>query len=118
MTRTRSLKLLALLAGAGLVIAACGGDDSGSSGTTPPADTSGIEVVVDPSSDRLQLLQPFPTWDGDDFVDLPIQEMKGEWAAIVFWHSLEHLPDAGEAFDAAAAKLARVVGAYAAKDAA
>jgi aconitate hydratase len=38
----------------------------------PPADGSGTEVVVDPSSDRLQLLQPFEPWDGQDLVELPI----------------------------------------------
>jgi aconitate hydratase len=38
----------------------------------PPADGSGIEVKVSPTSDRLQLLEPFAPWDGDDFVDLPV----------------------------------------------
>jgi aconitate hydratase len=38
----------------------------------PPADGSAIDVVVNPSSDRLQLLQPFTPWDGQDFLDLPI----------------------------------------------
>ena len=27
---------------------------------------------VDPDSDRLQLLEPFPAWDGNDFVELPV----------------------------------------------
>lgn len=49
------------------------GFDEGSSGFIPPAeDGSSIEVKVDPKSDRLQLLQPFESWDGKDFVDLPI----------------------------------------------
>ena len=30
----------------------------------PAADGSGVEVVVSPTSDRLQLLAPFPAWDG------------------------------------------------------
>jgi aconitate hydratase len=38
----------------------------------PPADSSGIEVVVRPDSDRLQLLEPFAPWDGNDFVELPV----------------------------------------------
>ena len=38
----------------------------------PPADRSGVEVVVSPTSDRLQLLQPFAAWDGNDYTDLPV----------------------------------------------
>ena len=38
----------------------------------PPDDRSGIEVKVAPTSDRLQLLEPFAAWDGEDYVDLPI----------------------------------------------
>ena len=30
----------------------------------PAEDGSGVEVVVDACSDRLQLLSPFPAWDG------------------------------------------------------
>ena len=30
------------------------------------------QVVVDPAVDRLQLLEPFPAWDGSDYVDLPV----------------------------------------------
>jgi SAM-dependent methyltransferase len=33
-------------------------------------------------------------------------ERRGEWAAVVFWHSLEHLPDASGALDRAAELLA------------
>ncbi len=33
----------------------------------PAADSSSVEVKVDPSSTRLQLLAPFPKWHGDDF---------------------------------------------------
>ncbi|MEI6889925.1 MAG: aconitate hydratase [Bacteroidales bacterium] len=32
----------------------------------PPADQSGIAVTVNPASDRLQLLEPFDTWNGKD----------------------------------------------------
>jgi aconitate hydratase len=38
----------------------------------PPADRSGVEVKVSPDSQRLQLLEPFEAWDGNDFVGLPI----------------------------------------------
>ena len=36
----------------------------------PPANGSGIEVVVAPDSQRLQLLQPFEPWNGKDIEDL------------------------------------------------
>ncbi|HVM03192.1 MAG TPA: aconitate hydratase [Acidimicrobiales bacterium] len=38
----------------------------------PPADRTAVEVVVRPDSDRLQLLEPFPPWDGQDFLGLPV----------------------------------------------
>src|SRR5882762_8415401 len=38
----------------------------------PAADGEGVEVKIDPNSQRLQLLQPFPRWDGKDFDALPI----------------------------------------------
>ena len=47
------------------------GFDEGESGfLAPPEDGSGIEVVVAPTSDRLQRLTPFPAWDGNEFDDL------------------------------------------------
>jgi aconitate hydratase len=49
------------------------GFESGEAGfISPPVDGSGIEVKVSPTSDRLQLLEPFAAWDGNDFVDLPV----------------------------------------------
>ncbi len=36
----------------------------------PPADGSSIQVVVNPESKRLQLLAPFPKWDGKDIENL------------------------------------------------
>ena len=33
----------------------------------PPADGSGIKLSVDPKSQRLQLMQPWPAWDGKDY---------------------------------------------------
>jgi len=38
----------------------------------PPADGSNIEVKVSPTSERLQLLEPFATWDGKDFDRLAV----------------------------------------------
>ena len=38
----------------------------------PPSNSSGINVDVDPKSNRLQLLSPFDKWDGKDLVDMPI----------------------------------------------
>ena len=45
----------------------------GTSGLEPPAaDPDAVRIEVSPTSERLQLLGPFPAWDGKDFVDLPI----------------------------------------------
>jgi aconitate hydratase len=45
----------------------------GEEGYEPPAaDGASVSVVVAPDSERLQLLQPFPRWDGRDFDRLPI----------------------------------------------
>jgi len=38
----------------------------------PPDARSAVEVVVAPDSDRLQLLEPFPAWDGRDFERVPL----------------------------------------------
>jgi aconitate hydratase len=38
----------------------------------PPEDGSGIELKVAPDSERIQLLHPWPGWDGNDFVDMPV----------------------------------------------
>jgi aconitate hydratase len=38
----------------------------------PPEDRSSVQVAVSPTSDRLQLLQPFNAWDGKDATDMPI----------------------------------------------
>jgi len=40
--------------------------------TAPPADGSGVTIEVSPTSDRLQLLEPFPAWDGNDYEGLPV----------------------------------------------
>jgi aconitate hydratase len=38
----------------------------------PPKDGSRVELKVRPDSERLQLMQPWPAWDGRDFVDMPV----------------------------------------------
>ena len=38
----------------------------------PAADGSKVNIVVDPKSDRLQLLSPFSAWNGKDYVELPL----------------------------------------------
>ena len=38
----------------------------------PPSDGSAMQIVVNPASDRLQLLEPFAAWTGDDLPGLPL----------------------------------------------
>jgi aconitate hydratase len=38
----------------------------------PPKDAAGVEVKVAPKSRRLQLLEPFPAWDGKDIERVPL----------------------------------------------
>ncbi len=38
----------------------------------PPADGSDVVVAVSPTSDRLQLLEAFEPWDGNDYEDLAV----------------------------------------------
>jgi aconitate hydratase len=38
----------------------------------PAADGSGVQVLVDPASKRLQLLDPFPAWEGTDLKGLKL----------------------------------------------
>ncbi len=56
----------------GVELPAAGFDAGEETFVAPPADGSGIEVAVSPTSDRLQLLQPFPAWDGNDYENLPV----------------------------------------------
>ena len=39
---------------------------------TPPEDGSSITLQVDSKSERLQLMEPWPAWDGKDFADMPV----------------------------------------------
>ena len=38
----------------------------------PPEDGESVQVEIAPDSPRLQILAPFPRWDGRDFVDTPL----------------------------------------------
>ena len=38
----------------------------------PPEDGSAIPVEVAPDSERIQLMQPWPAWDGNDFKNMPV----------------------------------------------
>jgi aconitate hydratase len=63
---------VALDAPVGQVLPDAGYDPGENTFTPPPADSSDVVVEVSPTSDRLQLLQPFPAWDGTDYIELPI----------------------------------------------
>ncbi|MDD4487002.1 MAG: aconitate hydratase, partial [Proteiniphilum sp.] len=41
-------------------------------GYLAPSAEGAVEVTIDPQSNRLQKLQPFPAWDGKDYADLPL----------------------------------------------
>jgi aconitate hydratase A / 2-methylisocitrate dehydratase len=38
----------------------------------PPVDGSRMELAVNPDSERIQLMQPWPAWDGKDCLDMPV----------------------------------------------
>jgi aconitate hydratase len=38
----------------------------------PPAERSSVAVEIDPASERLAFLEPFPAWHGKDLVELPL----------------------------------------------
>ena len=47
-------------------------DPGNSSYIAPPEDGSSVEVVVDPDSPRIELINPWPAWDQKDIVDAPV----------------------------------------------
>ncbi len=61
-----------LMVGDGEELPADGFDPGEETFQAPPADGSGIQVGVSPTSDRLQLLTPFAAWDGGDLTDLTV----------------------------------------------
>jgi aconitate hydratase len=56
----------------GEVLPSKGYDAGNDTFIAPPQDGSNIQVAVSPTSDRLQLLEAFPAWDGKDYVELPV----------------------------------------------
>ncbi len=38
----------------------------------PAADGRSLDLVVEPGSERLQLMKPWAAWDGNDFLDMPV----------------------------------------------
>jgi aconitate hydratase len=56
----------------GDILPANGSNEGEDTFTAPPADGSGVTVAVSPTSDRLQLLQPFTAWNGKDYIGLPV----------------------------------------------
>jgi len=56
----------------GQVLPDAGYDPGAATFTAPPADPAGLDVVVSPTSDRLQLLEPFSPWPGGDYHGLPV----------------------------------------------
>lgn len=63
---------ISLEAPVGEILPADGYDPGENTFTAPPDDGSSITVAVDPASDRLQLLEAFPAWNGEDYVNLPV----------------------------------------------
>lgn len=49
------------------------GFSEGESGfSAPPEDGSTVDIIIDQDSERLQFLEPFQPWDGNDFEDLAV----------------------------------------------
>ncbi len=63
---------VSLTVGPGEELPAAGFDPGRSGFVAPPEDGSGVDVRVSPTSERLQLLEPFEPWDGNDFTDLAV----------------------------------------------
>ena len=38
----------------------------------PPSNSDDVEIIIDPASKRLQRLEPFEKWNGQDFEEIPI----------------------------------------------
>jgi len=53
-------------------VPAGGFDPGGETYEPPPEDGSDIDISVAPDSERLQLLEPFPAWNGKDYVGVPV----------------------------------------------
>ncbi len=64
--------LVHLNAPVGEVLPANGYDPGEDTFVAPPVDRNGLSVNVSPTSDRLQLLEPFAPWNGQDYLGLPV----------------------------------------------
>ncbi|MCH8280800.1 MAG: aconitate hydratase [Chloroflexi bacterium] len=49
-----------------------GFDPGDSNFIAPPEDGSNIEVVVDPNSQRIEIMEPWDPWDGNDVLEAPV----------------------------------------------
>jgi SAM-dependent methyltransferase len=68
---------------------------------------AGEGVLIDALSDHGRVAVGMERGSGrDDMREEPLEQIDGEWAAVVFWHSLEHLPEPGNAI----AEAARLLG--------
>ena len=65
-------ELVSLSVPEGLELPPSGFDPGEDTFLAPPENPSQVEVKVSPSSNRLQLLTPFPAWDGQDYEELPV----------------------------------------------
>jgi len=80
------------------------GFDVQDAGYVAPAENGeSVSIRIDPKSERLQLLEPFPAWDGKDIIEQPLLikakgkcttdhiSMAGEW--LRFRGHLDHISD-------------------------
>jgi len=56
----------------GMELPSAGFDVKDNGYQAPAEDGSNIEVAVDPKSERLQLLEPFKAWDGNDYIGMKL----------------------------------------------
>jgi aconitate hydratase len=70
--RTQPIQGIVLDEPVGQELPSAGFEDGDAGFLSPPPEGSSVDVAVDPNSDRLQLLEPFLAWDGNDFERLPI----------------------------------------------
>jgi aconitate hydratase len=53
-------------------VPARGFDGASAAYVAPPASGENIELRIDPKSERLQRMEPWPAWNGEDFLDMPV----------------------------------------------
>ena len=72
LTGTNGKKLRLKAPGPAPAIPPKGFASAGAGYQAPPSDGGGVDVVVNPQSQRLQLLKAFEKWDGKDFTRFPL----------------------------------------------